>query len=78
MQDVRDDIADPEPQPPVKPGAAECCESGCERCVFDVYADALERYREAHAAWRARHGLSDAGVDDRGEAATRPLPPSSS
>ena len=52
---MRQDDDDPEPQPPVKPAASECCESGCERCVFDVYADELELYRAAHAAWRARH-----------------------
>ena len=46
---------DPMPAPPVKPGAAECCESACERCVFDVYADELEAYRQALARWRTRH-----------------------
>ena len=46
---------DPKPQPPEKPGAAECCEAGCDRCVFDVYADELELYRVALARWQARH-----------------------
>ena len=68
MHDATDDPADPEPQPPAKPAAAECCESGCERCVFDVYAEEMERYRAALAEWRER----------RDEAATRRLPPSSS
>ncbi|HET9485720.1 MAG TPA: oxidoreductase-like domain-containing protein [Xanthomonadales bacterium] len=45
---------DPKPQPPQKPGAAECCEAGCDRCVFDVYADELEHYRVALARWQAR------------------------
>ncbi|MEO8671810.1 MAG: oxidoreductase-like domain-containing protein [Tahibacter sp.] len=43
------------PLPPEKPGPAECCESGCERCVLDVYAEALEHYRVALLAWHARH-----------------------
>ena len=46
---------DPKPQPPEKPLPAECCESGCEVCVYDVYADQLEAYEQALAAWKARH-----------------------
>lgn len=50
-----DTVDDPKPHPPQKPGAAECCEAGCDRCVFDVYADELEQYRVALARWQARH-----------------------
>lgn len=46
---------DPKPQPPEKPLPAECCESGCAMCVYDVYADQLEAYEQALAAWKARH-----------------------
>jgi hypothetical protein len=46
---------DPPPQRPSEPDAADCCGEGCVRCVYDVYEDALERYEEALAAWRARH-----------------------
>jgi hypothetical protein len=51
------DIAgsDPKPQPPEKPLPAECCESGCAMCVYDVYADQLEAYEAALKAWKARH-----------------------
>ena len=49
------DSLDPRPQPPEKPLPAECCESGCEVCVYDVYADQLEAYEAALKAWKARH-----------------------
>jgi len=45
---------DPMPLPPQKPAPAECCEAGCERCVFDLYAEALQSYQRELAAWRAR------------------------
>ncbi|MFC5525645.1 oxidoreductase-like domain-containing protein [Rhodanobacter ginsengisoli] len=47
--------ADPAPVPPLEPDAADCCGEGCARCVYDVYDEALERYKTALAAWRARH-----------------------
>jgi len=47
-------ISDPPPQRPSEPDAADCCGEGCARCVFDVYEEALERYRESLAAWRSR------------------------
>ncbi|HEV2007694.1 MAG TPA: oxidoreductase-like domain-containing protein [Burkholderiales bacterium] len=42
---------DPDPRPvaPPKPQAGECCESGCDPCVYDRYWDALERYERALA-----------------------------
>ena len=46
---------DPMPLPPAAPGLDDCCRGGCMPCVFDLYDDALERYRAALAAWRARH-----------------------
>ena len=54
---------DPPPRPPVKPLPFDCCESGCERCVFDVYADELDHYVAAMAAWRERnpHRQPEAG-----------------
>lgn len=33
----------------------DCCESGCDRCVYDIYADELTHYQSALAAWRDRH-----------------------
>jgi hypothetical protein len=41
------------PQPPRMPEAAECCQSGCDPCVFDRYAEAYEKYALALAAWVA-------------------------
>ncbi|WP_118183694.1 oxidoreductase-like domain-containing protein [Paraburkholderia phosphatilytica] len=49
----RDD--EPPPEPPKPPTSDECCHSGCDPCVFDLYDAALERYRVALAAWEARH-----------------------
>ena len=45
---------DPMPQPPPRPAADDCCQGGCARCVYDLYEDALERYRADLAAWHAR------------------------
>jgi hypothetical protein len=45
---------DPRPVPPLRPAADDCCRSGCDPCVFDLYAEALERYRAALKAWEAR------------------------
>jgi hypothetical protein len=52
--DVMDD-PDPRPRPPEKPLPGDCCDSGCECCVMDVYADQLDAYREQLAAWQRRH-----------------------
>ena len=46
--------ADPPPQRPVEPAAADCCGEGCLHCVFDIHEAALERYEVALAIWRAR------------------------
>ena len=50
---------DPAPAPPEKPLPNECCESGCPICVYDHYAEALEQYRQALAAWKLRHPEAD-------------------
>ena len=50
----RDD--DPRPRPPTPPRGEDCCNSGCNRCIFDVYEDALAQYRSDVAAWEARRG----------------------
>ncbi len=46
--------ADPRPEPPVRPTAAECCRGGCDPCVFDLYEAELARYEEALRKWDAR------------------------
>jgi hypothetical protein len=53
-------VDDPRPEPPQQPGLDDCCRSGCEPCVFDLYEDALDRYRVALAAWELRHPQPDA------------------
>ncbi|KVN20460.1 oxidoreductase-like domain-containing protein [Burkholderia stagnalis] len=42
------------PTPPQQPELEDCCNSGCSPCVFDLYDEALARYREALVAWEAR------------------------
>ena len=43
--------AAPRPEPPVAPEAWECCQSGCDPCVYDRYWDAVARYEQALAEW---------------------------
>ena len=45
---------DPKPQPPQAPEPWECCQSGCDPCVYDLYWKALERYEAELSAWQAR------------------------
>lgn len=52
------EMPDPEPVEPLQPALEDCCRSGCAPCVFDLYEDAMDRYRAAHAAWLKRHPAS--------------------
>jgi len=45
---------DPRPQPPKRPDLDDCCHSGCDPCIFDLYDQEMDRYRAALAAWEAR------------------------
>ena len=45
---------DPRPVPPVRPGREDCCKGSCDPCVFDLYDDALDRYRSDLQAWEER------------------------
>jgi hypothetical protein len=40
-------VADPPPipPPPVEPHPEECCQRGCCPCVYDYYANALEKWK---------------------------------
>lgn len=49
------DERDPRPVAPEPPLPGDCCESGCAICVYDLYADQLQHYREQLARWRERH-----------------------
>ncbi|MDZ7693660.1 MAG: oxidoreductase-like domain-containing protein [Balneolaceae bacterium] len=33
---------------PEKPLPTDCCGSGCERCVYDIYVEQLKQYK----AWK--------------------------
>jgi hypothetical protein len=46
---------DPAPLPPQQPDIEDCCRSGCTPCVFDLYEDAMDRYRAQLKAWEKRH-----------------------
>lgn len=48
-------VVDPPPERPHKPLPFDCCESGCDRCVFDIYDEELTYYESALALWRARN-----------------------
>jgi hypothetical protein len=50
--------SDPKPTPPARPEPGDCCQGGCERCVFDLHEDAMERFREALRDWEARNATS--------------------
>jgi Oxidoreductase-like protein, N-terminal len=50
---------DPKPAPPREPESWECCQSGCDPCVFDRYWEALERYERALELWEARRAQND-------------------
>ena len=52
---------DPRPQPPREPEPGECCQSGCEPCVYDRYWEALDHYEQALREWLLRHP-NDAGA----------------
>jgi hypothetical protein len=45
---------DPRPEPPERPASEDCCGSGCDRCVYELYEQALDRYRDELAAWERR------------------------
>ncbi len=47
----------PLPPPPREPDPEECCGSGCERCVFDLYEERLERWRRRCEALRRQADL---------------------
>ncbi|ACD20310.1 oxidoreductase-like domain-containing protein [Paraburkholderia phytofirmans] len=64
---------DPQPVPPVQPDLDDCCHSGCSPCVFDLYDEALERYRAALTEWQVRQAQHKAAA----QTATRQTKPRS-
>lgn len=49
------DALDPPPVKPEAPLPSDCCESGCEICVYDYYAEELRQYQADLARWRECH-----------------------
>lgn len=31
---------------PIKPLPTDCCGSGCPKCIYDIYAEHLKKYKE--------------------------------
>jgi hypothetical protein len=48
----------PKPIPPKPPVPGECCERGCEMCMWTYYYQARQRYEVAEAEWCRVHGQS--------------------
>jgi hypothetical protein len=46
---------DPMPVAPPAPDIDLCCGNGCDPCIFDLHDLAMDAYRQALRAWRARH-----------------------
>ncbi len=46
---------DPRPTPPEPPSPSECCDSGCDPCVYDLHAEAVDKYRRKLRKWCKRH-----------------------
>jgi Oxidoreductase-like protein, N-terminal len=47
------------PIPPVEPRPEQCCRTGCDPCIYDLYMDELERYELAREAWEKRQAAAE-------------------
>ncbi|VDC07441.1 unnamed protein product [Peniophora sp. CBMAI 1063] len=68
------------PDKPSEPEADECCMSGCAVCVYDLYDESLQSYKESLAAVRASLAKMDIPeadwpADIRAESASTPSTP---
>lgn len=45
---------DSRPVPPVRPDPEDCCRGSCDPCIFDLYDEALDRYRADLERWEKR------------------------
>ncbi|MBY0270632.1 MAG: oxidoreductase-like domain-containing protein [Burkholderiales bacterium] len=48
------EAVDPKPEQPPAPEPWECCQSGCDPCVYDRYWQALTNYEAALRVWESR------------------------
>lgn len=60
------------PVPPEKPLPTDCCDSGCDVCVFDAYADALKAYETALADYQRWIEEQSAARPDKQEGTSDP------
>ena len=54
MSGTADEVSDPKPQAPREPESWECCQSGCDPCVYDRYWEDVSRYEQSLAEWEIR------------------------
>ena len=52
---------DPAPSPPPRPDPEDCCRSACNPCIFELYEEALERYRAELKMWQEREARKASG-----------------
>ncbi|WP_211222882.1 oxidoreductase-like domain-containing protein [Paludibacterium yongneupense] len=52
------------PRRPQAPGDNECCGSGCDPCVWDLYREEVDRYAVEFEQWRSRHPCPPGGRDE--------------
>ncbi|PHV12626.1 oxidoreductase-like domain-containing protein [Chitinimonas sp. BJB300] len=50
---------DPRPVEPIAPSPGECCNSGCDPCIFDFYSEELQEYRLRLAEWELRQASKE-------------------
>jgi len=60
MTGTQNPACDPPPIPPTEPRPEECCRTGCDPCIYDLYMDELDRYERERSAWEARTGAASA------------------
>lgn len=52
----------PPPVAPVQPDLDDCCNRGCYPCVFDLYDEAMDRYRAALKIWEKQNPAAAAAA----------------
>jgi len=53
---------DPRPVPPIRPNREDCCRGSCDPCIFDIYNEALDRFRSELHAWEQRQAQAQKDV----------------